>query len=90
MLITGESWLSIVFCTSRFIYLPIKAISPVGEYPGESQLPNDECTGESQLPGDEYTGEFRLLDGEHTGESITNTNNCSNIRKKSKSFLGCI
>ncbi len=57
---------------------------------GESQLSGDEYTGESRLPGDEYTGESRLSGSEYTGgrESITNSNNSSNIRKNSKSFLG--
>ncbi len=41
------------------------------------RLPGVFTTGESQLPGDEYTG-----------ESITNSNNSSNIRKISKTFLG--
>jgi hypothetical protein len=40
------------------------------------------------LPGDEYTRESRLQGGEYTGELITITNNSSNIRKNSKSFLG--
>ncbi len=55
---------------------------------GESQLPGDEYTGESRLPGDEYTGESRLPGSEYSGESIRNSNNSSNIRKNSKSFLG--
>jgi hypothetical protein len=50
------------------------------------RLPGDEYTGESQLPGDEYPRESRLPGCEYTGESITNSNNFSNIRKNSKSF----
>ncbi len=53
-----------------------------------TQLPGDEYTGESRLPGDEYTGESRLPGSEYTGKSIKNSNNSSNIRKNSKSFLG--
>jgi hypothetical protein len=41
------------------------------------RLPSVFTTPESQLPGDEYTG-----------ESITNSNNSSNIQKNLKSFLG--
>jgi hypothetical protein len=42
----------------------------------------------NRLPSDEYTGESRLPGSEYTEESITNSNNSSNIRKNSKSFLG--
>ncbi len=60
-----------------------------GVFPtGESRLPVDEYTGKSRLPGDEYNGESRLPGSEYTRESITNTNNSSNIRKNLKSFLG--
>jgi hypothetical protein len=55
---------------------------------GESQLPGDEYTGESRLPGVFTTGGPRLPGSEYTRESITNSNNSSNIRKNSKSFLG--
>ncbi len=61
---------------------------PGGEYTGESQLSADEYTWESQLPGDEYTEESRLPGSEYTGQSITNSNNSSNIRKNLK-VLSC-
>jgi hypothetical protein len=60
---------------------------PGGEYSEESQLPSDEYTGESRLPGDECTEKSRLPGSEYTGESITNSNNSSNIRKNSKFCL---
>ncbi len=68
-------------------------LTNLGQLPGvftteESQLPGDEYTGESRFPGDEYNGESQLLGCEYTVELITNSNNSSNIRKNSKSFLG--
>ncbi len=55
---------------------------------GESQLPGDEYRGETRLPDDEYTWESQLPGSECTGVLIINSNNSSNIRKNSKSFLG--
>jgi hypothetical protein len=77
VLITGESWLPVVFCTS--IVLSLTSLG---------QLPSGEYTGESQLHSDEYTREPKLSGYEYTEESITNMNNSSNIRQNPKSFLG--
>ncbi len=57
---------------------------PSVEYTGESQLLGDEYTEESRHPGDKYSG---VSGSEYSGESISNTNNSSNIRKNLKSFL---
>jgi hypothetical protein len=62
--------------------------SPVMNIPTSLNSPVMNTPRESRLPGDEYTRESRLHGSEYTGESITNSNNSSNIRKKSKSFLG--
>ncbi len=81
VLITGESWLPGVFCTSKVVLLLTNSGRlPGGECTGESQLPGDEYTRESWipwdevtveswLPSDEYTGEFRVPGGEHTWKS---------------------
>ncbi len=45
-------------------------------------------TNLGRLPGVFTTGESRPPGSEYTGESITNSNNSSNIRTNSKSFLG--
>ncbi len=45
-------------------------------------------TNFGRLPDVFIAKELRLPSGEYTGESITKTNNSTNIRQNSKSFLG--
>ncbi len=60
------------------------------------RLPGVFASGESQIPGDEYTDDSPMMNTPgsldsltvNTPESITSSNNSSNIRKNSKSFLG--
>ncbi len=63
---------------------PVSKTTPSDEYTWESWLPVVVYTGEERLLSGQYNGKSR--GGEDTGESITNTENSTNIRLNSTSF----
>jgi hypothetical protein len=99
--IKGEFWLPRVGIWHRQVFLQTSWVgysvySSLGSlelswllfvfFPWGSRLPGWIHQGVTWIHGVEHTRVSRIPDGEYTGDSITNTNNSTNIRQSSKSF----